>query len=814
MNSSLGFLRRSVVGSCLPTLLIGLRLFPPTSGFYLSIAARSWKLLLGLLRANDELLKYTAGLGKQEEKPGELSLAPAPSLSLSPTPIGESKSAPATLESKDADKDKESKEQKKLKQDLDLLNESSAWFTELQRETARCISGVFEAELNSSVATVKKSGGKRDFDDEADEDSSKKDSKPEVKSEAKETKDAKESKEAKQPVAEVKAADSKAPAEAKGDSKAAAATGDAKSDKPAEAAKDEKKPDAVDKGRNEERWLRSNLLKVGLEAGGVGLDLSIGLPSPRTGIVRLTTSLPGPDESFDLDDLGTSSDEDDTAEEAQPSSGPGTPLRLESKLKDFKMHDSPSTPPPRLAGKRSSLLERTKQKLAQAEPLELSRRLTPGSRSAVITGDDARRFCQALIANEDAAAKFYSWMCTHLKAAVIGRQNDWLDKAARAAFAAILKHHGLLAEAISYARIIVRKDKMLTDSYRPAPELMDAFRQAQEVRTACMSTAQSYLENMERDAAYQKATERVIHAAEFLLRVSPSVDTVQSSGRHGVQGKSRRSHWKQIRTILRVVRYFRFLKVHAVMERMQTSALRRSNYQEIRSFLLDARVDISVLEDLMRQRGHAGLARLRGLRRVLKLLRALRSPTVRVEVLLAVRRTLLCRNILDGIDGAGLSIMEAIHREFTVVMQHAVKLLQDARGQPLLRLNALGVFVTRFRQHPADHKILGDVGILNALHELLKLPVESSTASAGSAPQQAAAEARSLRAACWRVFQLLATQIGMGVKTASGSGDLVTSTATPQLKEVLDILYTELHRALAAAEQARRSIAALPSTLR
>jgi hypothetical protein len=141
------------------------------------------------------------------------------------------------------------------------------------------------------------------------------------------------------------------------------------------------------------------------------------------------------------------------------------------------------------------------------EPLQLSRRLTPGSKSAVITMADSDRFGVDMVNGTADALRFYDWMCAHLKKEFIGQvglyprqsahwrcivfnlcsvavcpqKNPFLDKAARASFAAILKHTGLLAEAISYARLVAQKGSKISNVYKPATELITVWREAQAV---------------------------------------------------------------------------------------------------------------------------------------------------------------------------------------------------------------------------------------------------------------------------------------------------------------------------------------------
>ena len=67
---------------------------------------------------------------------------------------------------------------------------------------------------------------------------------------------------------------------------------------------------------------------------------------------------------------------------------------------------------------------------------------------------------------------------------------------------------------------------------------------------------------------------------------------------------------------------------------------------------------------LSSQRGHLALIRLKGIRKLRRLLHTLPSPLSRAAFLACIRRALFNRNILDGIDGAGQLLISSVHKSF------------------------------------------------------------------------------------------------------------------------------------------------------
>ncbi len=72
-----------------------------------------------------------------------------------------------------------------------------------------------------------------------------------------------------------------------------------------------------------------------------------------------------------------------------------------------------------------------------------------------------------------------------------------------------------------------------------------------------------------KDDAYQQACEPVIHAAEFLLRVAPSVETVaqrECTSLRGIASRHpARSRWLRVKAIIHVMRRFKQVRAHSCM---------------------------------------------------------------------------------------------------------------------------------------------------------------------------------------------------------------------------------------------------------
>ena len=298
------------------------------------------------------------------------------------------------------------------------------------------------------------------------------------------------------------------------------------------------------------------------------------------------------------------------------------------------------------------------------EPLEqlpLIRTLTPNSQGMVIQHRDIDQFCQELINNRGPGQLFYDWM--RACAPVGGRKNKFIDRAIRAVFAAILKHHGLLAEAISYARILhsyAKKGRPVTEAWTPViSELRAAWLEAQQVkqplffryqqlRTKAFTTptpgqpasssgstsvpgtprrvrksegvskdedkgeGKTKDENDEKNMNEAQTTTEVkiqtpeetyliciapiMKAAEFLLRVSPSLETVAQPDHRPVRSKTASSRWKFLRNIFKIVRRFRLMSMPETLTRMQEAYNAQSCFKEIGMFFKQAEnIDISLL---------------------------------------------------------------------------------------------------------------------------------------------------------------------------------------------------------------------------
>jgi hypothetical protein len=329
-------------------------------------------------------------------------------------------------------------------------------------------------------------------------------------------------------------------------------------------------------------------------------------------------------------------------------------------------------------------------------------------------------FTRQIIDNEGAPSKFYSWVHTSAAPKGISAPSSsddssglvWLETATRAVFAALLKHNGLLDEAVSFSSLLSSKHSSLSTKFKPSPRMLTCIREALNIRTSIMREAQrirlspsqqtdSTLNPRELDKerltlmrinssdparaklAYRLAAKPVIAAAEFLLRIAPSVEIRLSVARPGLPRRpsltstslniqrifslssSARSHnrnWRKLRTHLRIVS--RFLQFSRDQVEFKTNG---RPLKDVHKFLT-ASVSIPRIEELMNQKTEAASARLQALQRTSLMLSQLAdSPVAKEQILLAFRQVILSSHILAGIDGAKHSVVQAIKQEFTQV---------------------------------------------------------------------------------------------------------------------------------------------------
>jgi len=234
-------------------------------------------------------------------------------------------------------------------------------------------------------------------------------------------------------------------------------------------------------------WLESDLFKVGLEDGPGSVSL----------LTLWHTTAPFSDHQSgtEFDSAALDADEEEEEEEDEEEEEGKREEELAGQVLALPTPPSstaPHSPQPALA---RLLLHRhftPRSKTLPDAPLELSRRLTSGSRSAVITSDDARHFCINLVKGVDTAGNFYNWLCSHMRGTIIGRKNEELDRVARSALAAMLKQSPRLFPQLAlFPRKRLSRASLAPSILRESCSSHSSMRK-RFVRAACLSRKSSW----------------------------------------------------------------------------------------------------------------------------------------------------------------------------------------------------------------------------------------------------------------------------------------------------------------------------------
>ena len=296
---------------------------------------------------------------------------------------------------------------------------------------------------------------------------------------------------------------------------------------------------------------------------------------------------------------------------------------------------------------------------------ELTYRLTPRSQKQVISSNDCENFCQDILDNKNQGKIFVDWMIHHH--APVGKRNiQQIETCVRGAFACILRHHGLLAEAITYARVLdkVAKNKDLSDkniednndkapirdvintNWKPViPELESAWSEAQKLRQPLMYRYQklrrSSKPRLSKEDAYNQIKNHFANSVKFLFSIYPSRDiihrfdsTTDTPQYKNGQKKTAKDRWRFVKNIFKIVKHFKSLTMPTLLSKLNTALSDRSVYKEISKFFRSIEnFDLDKLKSIMKQRSYKALERLYGLRRIKTLLMSSSTHVVRTELL-------------------------------------------------------------------------------------------------------------------------------------------------------------------------------------
>jgi len=205
------------------------------------------------------------------------------------------------------------------------------------------------------------------------------------------------------------------------------------------------------------------------------------------------------------------------------------------------------------------------------KPLAMQRLLSERSQSAVITAQEGRLFLSQLIDGTGISLEFHDWLMAKKKFAP---RNPKLDEMVRANFAAILHHHGLVVEAVVYSRLIASSRE--TANHKKwtrdcmIPELISAWEIANGIRAHRMKEVNDLVvQGVDKAAALDQISIKFVRSCQFLLEVSPSIETVRSApaGRllaspKGINRRSGKVLWGRLRTIIQLIRHFKFVLIN------------------------------------------------------------------------------------------------------------------------------------------------------------------------------------------------------------------------------------------------------------
>ncbi|XXQ32174.1 HECT domain-containing protein [Plasmodiophora brassicae] len=161
-------------------------------------------------------------------------------------------------------------------------------------------------------------------------------------------------------------------------------------------------------------------------------------------------------------------------------------------------------------------------------------RSTPHALSSyVITPCDCSEFINDLLEERGPGGRFWVWLNGAMRAERVGAPQPWLDRACRAAFAAIVHHRRLVVEAVAYSRLIVSKNidrggpERRGGAYLRVPvELVEAWREAQGIRMQIMFRKTQAMADNDGDDhdhfTYESAVATVLAKASLLLSTAPA----------------------------------------------------------------------------------------------------------------------------------------------------------------------------------------------------------------------------------------------------------------------------------------------------
>jgi hypothetical protein len=407
--------------------------------------------------------------------------------------------------------------------------------------------------------------------------------------------------------------------------------------------------------------------------------------------------------------------------------------------------------------------------------------------------DPLAQFAQDLIENRGSAADLLLWARARFQVGRHRPQAD-LDRATRAAFSAILKHHGLLSEAMTCARRAVCGG----EPFNVSPELEAAWRQAFiELHTVMGSVRSASLARLDADAASTAATAGVLRAADLLLRIRPAYEMEGTHGLHyhlqpritDEEGGGSRTlpqigaarRWRRVRAVVRGGAQFAFDSLESLVTEYPRMFADRACFAEIRKFLTEAsQLDFELLEQETNKRNARALLRLEALRDFRQMLETMVAPMSKKELFNRLRACLYNWNVLNKLDGASQAVLAQITEELAKLLALGSQVLCDCELPLDTRLAALAVCCFRLRANPEEHHLLVETGVLTSLNNLIRVSHTSSDSS----------KTTSWGRAVWQAFECVATQIGLGCRMARVS--VTANQPTLQLKMVFAALFSDL----------------------